>query len=404
LKVKMIDIKNVLVPVFLFLLTTFLVVQVSLHIVETTKKTEELMEETVDSYKEIDISSIEAIEDEKILTREKKDRLVFVGDIFFSNNIRRSYNDGGVDAIISESFRKVLESSDLNIANLECSITDDDDKPYDKTYVFALPTKYASALKEIGIGLFTLANNHILDFGVDALSKTMEILDNLGIAHVGAGTTLQEAKKAYIKVVEGKKYAIIGASAVLPDVSWIASESRGGVYNGYNIEKVAEDIKDIKSLCDKVIVYMHWGKELEGESNKTQKAFAHKLVDAGADLVIGTHPHITEEVEYYNGVPIVYSLGNFIYGGQSRDMYMCEAIFDYSDNPDGSLRLKLYPGISGYKSTREYDTDRETQNKIINLNKKSRECYIDKDGYVYSLDEKKNIDLEKTSSSDIIDN
>ena len=236
----MIDIKNVLVPVFLFLLTTFLVVQVSLHIVETTKKTEELMEETVDSYKEIDISSIEAIEDEKILTREKKDRLVFVGDIFFSTNIRRSYNDGGVDAIISESFRKVLESSDLNIANLECSITDDDDKPYDKTYVFALPTKYASALKEIGIGLFTLANNHILDFGVDALSKTMEILDNLGIAHVGAGTTLQEAKKAYIKEIEGKKYAIIGASAVLPDVSWIASESRGGVYNGYDIEKVAE--------------------------------------------------------------------------------------------------------------------------------------------------------------------
>jgi poly-gamma-glutamate capsule biosynthesis protein CapA/YwtB (metallophosphatase superfamily) len=127
---------------------------------------------------------------------------------------------------------------------------------------------------------------------------------------------------------------------------------------------------------------MHWGNELENESNKNQKRCAHSLVDAGADLVIGTHAHITQEIEYYNDVPIVYSLGNFIYGGQSRDMYMLEATFDYSSESTGTVRLRVYPGISGYKSTRKYEKESETSVKLKNLDKKSDTCSIDDDGFV----------------------
>lgn len=336
----------------------------------------------------------------KTENREKEDVFYFAGDVFFSNHIRKSYDEGGVEAILDENFRNLFKSSDLNIANLECCITDNDENPDKKTFTFAFPTRYLAGLKKLNVDLFTIANNHILDFGMDALDSTIKELDNLNISHIGAGDTLYDAKKVYIKEIEGKRYAFLAASAVLPSGKWQANESHGGVFNGYEIESVVSEIKFIKPFFDKVIVYMHWGNELEETSNRTQNVFAHMLVDAGADFVIGTHAHTTQEIEYYNGVPIVYSLGNFIYGGQSRNMFICEATFDYSTDKDGKLRIKIYPGISGYKNTREYDTELEVENIYKNLNKKSTTCYVDTDGYVYSAEEKKLMDEKESTKLD----
>ena len=325
----------------------------------------------------------------KIVIREKKDKFCFVGDVFFSTNIRKSYDEKGISGILDASFSEILSNTDMNIANLECSITDEKDNRADKTYTFALPSKYVKGLKKLNIDLFTLANNHILDFGMGALDNTIKALDSIDIGHMGAGDTLSAAKRVYVKKIDGKRYGFLGASAVLPSGKWQANELHGGVFNGYDIESVVREIESIKPYVDKVIVYMHWGNELENESNKTQRFLGHKLVDAGADLVIGTHAHTTQEIEYYKGVPIVYSLGNFIYGGQSRDMIIVEASFDYSKDVDGELRLRIFPGVSGYKSTRRYDTDSIMKNKLKSLNAKSKTCYIDEDGYVYAKEKEK---------------
>ena len=318
----------------------------------------------------------------RVDNRDKKDVFHFVGDVYFSNNIKKAYDEGGIDNILDEDFRKILSTSDLNVANLECSITDDKENADDKTFTFALPSKYVNGLKELNVDLFTIANNHILDYGMQGLDNTIKTLDSLNIAHIGAGDTYYDAKRVYIKEIEGKRYVFLAASAVLPSGKWMATEGHGGVYNGYDIESVAREVEIIKPYFDNVIVYMHWGNELENESNKNQKRCAHRLVDAGADLVIGTHAHTTQEIEYYNDVPIVYSLGNFIYGGQSRDMYMLEATFDYSSESTGTVRLRVYPGISGYKSTRKYEKESETSAKLKNLDKKSDTCSIDDDGFV----------------------
>ena len=318
----------------------------------------------------------------KVDKREKKDTFRFMGDVFFSSRIRKSYDEGGIENILDEGFRKLLGTSDMNMANLECSITDDTENADDKTFTFALPSKYIKGLKELNIDLFTIANNHILDYGMAGLDNTIEALDANDLYHIGAGDTYYDAKRVYIKEIEGKRYAFLAASAVLPSGKWMANELHGGVYNGYDIDDVAKEIELIKPYFDKVIVYMHWGNELEEESNKTQKRSAYKLVDAGADLVIGTHAHTTQEIEYYNDVPIVYSLGNFIYGGQSREMYILEATFDYSDEASGNLRLRVYPGISGFKSTRKYETEAEAKSKLKSLDKKSSTCSIDDDGFV----------------------
>ena len=317
----------------------------------------------------------------KTTKREKKDVFCFAGDVYFSRRVREAYDKDGIDAILDKSYINELKAADLSVGNLECCITDDVDTPEDKTWTFALSSEYANGLKETEIDLFTLANNHILDYGLPALDDTIKALDSKGIAHIGAADNLYDAKKVYIKEIDGKRYAILAASAVLPNDFWKASKERGGVFNGYDAGAVAAEVKLLKNYFDKVIVYMHWGVELEETSNDYQKTAARRVIDAGADLVVGTHAHVVQEIEYYKGVPIIYSLGNFIYGGQVRDIIMLKATFDYSKNEKGTLTIKVMPGVSNYQKTKRYWND-DLSLRLENLTLKSVNCTIDEGGMV----------------------
>ena len=344
---------------------------------------------------ETEVETLEKIDDEtryirylkasddfvKIGTRDKKDVFCFAGDIFFSNRVQSAYDEQGIDGVLDVSYRNVLKNADLSVGNLECCITDNVETPEDKTWTFALPTRYIDGIKDADIDLLTLANNHILDYGMTALADTIEALDLHGVAHIGAADNIYDAKKVYIKEIEGKRYAILAASAVLPNDFWKATDEHGGVYNGYNASGIAAEIDLLKTYVDKVIVYMHWGVELDEVSNDYQKTAARRMIDAGADLIIGTHPHVVQEVEYYKGAPIVYSLGNFIYGGQVRDIIMVEATFDYSENENGNLTIKLMPGVSNYQKTKRYWND-DLVFRLEGINAKSRNCKIESDGTV----------------------
>ena len=321
-------------------------------------------------------------------TREKQDVFCFAGDIILAERPRAAYDKGGIDAVVDEGIRLLFGKSDLNIANLECCITDEAVDKADKEWTFALPTKYVEVIKEAGIKLLTLANNHILDFGTDALTNTIKVPDDNNIFHIGAGENIREASKIYIKEIEGKRYAFIGASAVIPHESWKANEDRAGVANGYDTMTICNRIINLKTklAVDKVIVYIHWGKELELYSGEMQQTIGRRLVDAGADLVVGTHAHVVQEIEYYNNVPIVYSLGNFVYGGTQRDMIILQATFDYSKNEKGDLKLKVYPGIANYQKAIRYYDEEILKTKIDELNRKNRYCEIDYSGNVAEKD------------------
>ena len=127
---------------------------------------------------------------------------------------------------------------------------------------------------------------------------------------------------------------------------------------------------------------MHWGGELEPVSRELQRLIGKRLVDAGADLVVGTHAHIVQEIEYYNNVPIVYSLGNFIYGGTMRDMILLKATFDYSKNEKGDMSIKIYPGVANYTKVSRYYDPTILNQKITEINIKNRNCTIDASGNV----------------------
>ena len=318
----------------------------------------------------------------KATTREKKDELCFVGDVILHKRPRAAYDKDGIDGIIDNGFRILFNNSDLNIANLECAITDEPITPDDKEWTFALPSKYVNVFKDAKINLLTLANNHILDFGERALLNTIKVLDDNGILHIGAGKNIHDADKVYIKEIEGKRYAFISASAVIPKESWKANEKRAGVSNGYDTLAICTRVNKLKSYVDKVIVYMHWGGELEPVSRELQRLIGRRLVDAGADLVVGTHAHIVQEIEYYNNVPIVYSLGNFIYGGTMRDMILLKATFDYSKNEKGDMSIRIYPGVANYTKVSRYYDPTILNQKITEINIKNRNCIIDEAGNV----------------------
>lgn len=353
---------------------------------EVTSKTTVINIETQSS-SIVETTQIEETSESIATSEEKSDVFCFVGDVFLSNKPRVAYDTNGINGIIDDSYQNLLKDSDFNVGNLECAITDSDVGETDKTWTFALPTKYLQALKETRIDLFSIANNHILDYGIDGMKNTMKELSDSGIGYVGAGDNEDEAKKAYIKEIDGKRYAFFAASAVLPQDSWKATPNRAGVFNGYDISVICEEIKVIKKQVNKVIVYMHWGNELEIVSNVWQKQYARRIVDAGADLIVGAHSHIVQEIEYYKGVPIVYSLGNFIYGGTMRDTILLTATFDYSEDENGHLQLKVYPGVSNYEKVKMYWEKEEVAEKIKELQNKSSTCYVADNGYVFTMEQ-----------------
>ena len=332
---------------------------------------------------------------EHVGTRSKQDVFCFAGDIILAERPRVAYDEGGIDAIIDSGIRVLFEKSDLNVANLECAITDEAVDKADKEWTFALPTKYVKAIKESGVQLLTLANNHILDFGTDALLNTIKFLDENDILHIGAGKDIRDANKVYIKEIEGKRYAFIAASAVIPHETWKANENRAGVANGYDTFGICSNINKLKKYVDKVVVYMHWGKELEIRSSEMQKLIGRRLVDAGADLVVGTHAHVVQEIEYYNNVPIVYSLGNFVYGGTMRDMMILKATFDYSRNEKGDLEIRVFPGVANYQKASRYYDENVLKDKIDEINRKNYNCTVDYSGIVH-IDNRIDNDIDLT--------
>ena len=166
----------------------------------------------------------------------------------------------------------------------------------------------------------------------------------------------------------------------------------------YAVYVTKEFLEKIRSKVDKIIVYIHWGKELEETSIDSQKKQAKILINSGVDLIIGSHPHVVEEIEYYDDVPVVYSLGDFIYGGTTKDTMVVSATFDYADNEYGDVYLKVNPGVSNYEKVVSDWEGTAKYTKYAALQNKCSTCFILKNGYVVSVNQFANI-MDASSSN-----
>jgi poly-gamma-glutamate capsule biosynthesis protein CapA/YwtB (metallophosphatase superfamily) len=209
-----------------------------------------------------------------------------------------------------------LGKADVVVGNLESPISLRGKAVENKKFTLRAGPIAAHALRQAGIRVVTLANNHSMDFGPLSLEDTLAALDEDGILFTGAGMNLDDARSPALLKIKGKTLAFLSYSLTFP-LEFFASENRPGTAPGYS-DFVKTDIEKIRPLADLVIVSFHWGAELMTAAKDYQVELGHHAIDWGADLVLGHHPHVLQELEIYKGRLIAYSLGNFVFGSESN--------------------------------------------------------------------------------------
>ena len=237
--------------------------------------------------------------------------LIFVGDIMVAETPGELISRGE-DPF--QPFAALLSSHDVRIGNLECVVATTGTAE-EKPYTFRADPRTLPVLKR-HFDAVSLANNHSGDFGKAAFAEQLALMDTAGLPYFGGGRDATAAHAPWIVERNGVRIALLGYVEFKPR-SFEADASRLGVAWSGEDDDVIEDIIAARRVhrADIVIPFMHWGWEDEPDPSPRLRAFARRMIDAGADLVVGGHPHVTQGAEYYRGKPIIYSLGNFLFNG-----------------------------------------------------------------------------------------
>ncbi|BAU48457.1 capsule biosynthesis protein [Sulfurifustis variabilis] len=242
-------------------------------------------------------------------------RVAAVGDIMLGGTAAPELAIFGYDYPFAQT-KELLGQAMLAFGNLEGPLTDRGQPFEGKQYVFRSPPDLvAPALARAGFRLVSLANNHLMDYGLDGLRDTVRALDAAGIRYAGAGEDLARARRPALVNAGSARIALLAYSLTFPEEFW-ASNARPGTAFGHEKE-VRADVAAARENADIVLVSFHWGREGTTELRDYQRALGHAAIDAGAAAVIGHHPHVLQAVEHYRDGIILYSLGNFVFGSYS---------------------------------------------------------------------------------------
>lgn len=274
--------------------------------------------------------------------------LLFVGDVMIGRGVNAVLRDEGADYPWGNTL-SIFRSADLRVANLECTISDRGSPWPEKEFHFRSDAGNIAVLKAAGIDAVSLANNHSLDFGVDALADTLTLLDHAGIAHAGAGPDLAAAFTPGTLTAGGAKIALVSFTDDRPD--WEAGENRPGIaYVPVDFEedratRLFDTIRTARRAADIVIVAAHWGPNWGYAPPPRHIPFAHRMIDLGADIVFGHSGHVFRGVEIYRDRPIMYCTGNFIDDYAVDEDERNDESFIFVVELDGQRirRLRLYP-------------------------------------------------------------
>ncbi|MDW8299024.1 MAG: CapA family protein [Anaerolineae bacterium] len=249
--------------------------------------------------------------------------IVFTGDLMLGRSLEEAARARNDPFFAFRHVAELLQSADLTVGNLECVLSDLG-APAHKRY----PLRCAQALEALrwaGFDVLSLANNHAMDFGSEALLDTIKRLRSVGIATVGAGVNIQAARAPAVLLSNGVRVAFLGyvnvpqdgppfffrndltaATATSAGVAWASADSDG-------MAMIQADVRAARALADVVIVLLHAGYEYARVPNEIQRTLAYAAMDAGATAVIGAHPHVLQGVQRYRDGIIAYSLGNFAF-------------------------------------------------------------------------------------------
>jgi hypothetical protein len=239
--------------------------------------------------------------------------LAFGGDVHFEGAIESRL--AANPATTLGPIAGVLRRADLAVVNLETAITERG-TPAPKDFTFRAPPPALAALKEAGVDVASMANNHGLDFGAVGLRDSLAAAKAAKFPVVGVGRDADEAYRAHLVTVKGQRIAVIGATQVLDSnlaAAWTAGDGKPGMASAYEEARLLAAVRAARQSADTVVVDLHWGRELVNCPIDRQRALAPKLVAAGADVVVGSHAHILLGGGYLRGAYVHYGLGNFVF-------------------------------------------------------------------------------------------
>jgi poly-gamma-glutamate synthesis protein (capsule biosynthesis protein) len=240
------------------------------------------------------------------------------GDVIGARQVAAFIDQHGGEAVFAQ-VRAHLRDADVAFVNLESPLSDQGAPLTEKDVTFRGRPALVGGLQSAGIDLVSLANNHALDWGPGALEDTLQRLSAAGVGAAGAGANLSSARRAAVVETTSGRVALLAFSNVLP-AGFPAGESRPGVNPARpDRERVLADIRTAAKEHEWVLVSFHWGVEYERRPTADQQELARAAVDAGADLVLGHHPHVIQGLELYRDRLIAYSLGDFVFDHRSRE-------------------------------------------------------------------------------------
>ncbi len=270
--------------------------------------------------------------------------VAFVGDILFDKDFRpmvHANQMGGVLNCIDKAVVDYLNACDVFMINNEFTIGERGTPLPGKTWTFQVEPDKIQLFKDLGADIVSLANNHIYDYGEVGFYDTIDNLRKAEMPFVGAGANLGEAAKPYYFIVNGIKVGVVAASCAEKTTSFnpVATADTHGVMGTYDSAAFIDAIKKADAECDILVAYVHWGTENTTVLDEQQKTLAREYVDAGVDAVIGGHTHCLQGMEFYNNVPIVYSVGNFWFNSKTLDSCVITLEVDRA----GEMGIRIMP-------------------------------------------------------------
>lgn len=320
---------------------------------------------------------------------EEKGKVVmtFAGDICFhdayANMYALSTRGGNIESCIGASLLAEMRDADICMVNNEFPYSDRGQPIEGKTFAFRSKPANVKLLSQMGVDIVSLANNHAYDYGQDALLDSLDTLDGEGIVRVGAGRNLEEAMAPAYFEVNGTKVGILAATQIErlenPDTKG-ATENSPGVFRCFNeteLNRLLEQIKQTKQQCDFLTVYIHWGTENTDELDWAQPYQAKLIAEAGADLIVGCHPHCLQGIDYMGDTPVIYSLGNFWFNSKEVDTVLLKVTVQGS----ALESIRMIPALQKDCSTNALD-GAEKERVVNYLQSLSENVTIDAEGYI----------------------
>ena len=266
--------------------------------------------------------------------------LAFAGDVHFAGRVGRLLED---PATTFGPVSSVLKSADFTAVNLETPVTSRG-QAQPKTYHFAARPAAFTALRDAGVDLVTMANNHILDYGQSGLMDTLAAAQAAHFPYVGAGVNAAAAWAPYVTTINGTRIAIVGVSQVAELASpWVATAHRPGEANAINLGQTLAAVRAAKRLARIVIVFMHWGTEGMACPDQDQLSLAPKLAAAGASIIIGSHAHMLQGSGWLGHTFVAYGMGNFLWWENSYST--ASGVLKLTLHPHAPLSVRFVPAV-----------------------------------------------------------